>query len=358
MIIIKPNAFVSICVFISITLQIIDPYFVRATPTFQSSSNIPTWQQCMEQVGISSITNAHAKCFSEPIKRIASKVCGGVVTNQQTDNNLPDSHKNAYEEDLKEINATILDLPRGYYAEIYFLKGYVQELLGDYKSAFDSYKVSLSWSQYNTATVYRISVVTSLLKQHKESLNRLKEVIWLKQVIPPNVLVDIGFNLIELKQDELATNYLRQAADSIPPASTQARKLLVGINDRLIQKATSHQEVILLEQNLVNLLQAIMYANTTDRDTGLKLSQLLLAHSDPLTGEGSLNKAANISRSFVDSSNYKDSDAVAILVRVLIKQRKLDEAGTVLLKGLNTNPSQELYNIRDQLELEKAAIGL
>lgn len=326
----------------------------NATITSSVAGSYATWQSCLEQAGIAAITSSHAKCFSEPVKGLATQILNNTIKR-----NLLDTDKGTYQEYLNKIRSALSDLPRGYHNELYFLAGYVNELLGDPNAALNNYKNSLSWNHYNAVTTYRTSVVLSLLKRHEESLHMLKEVIWLRQVIPPSILVNIGANLIALNHDELATPYLRQAADSAPPAATEARKLLVGMHHKLVAKAASPQEVAILEQNLLNLLQAIMYSNPNDRDTGLKLCQLLIANSDPLTGEANLNKASAISRSFAESSTYKDSSAVAMLVKVLVKQRRLDEANDVLVKGLKANPnSTELYSMRDQLELERAAMNV
>jgi tetratricopeptide (TPR) repeat protein len=263
-------------------------------------------------------------------------------------------------EKLSEMRALIATMiessPIRAQDRLYLAHGLVLEKLGQLKDAETSYREGLKYRQNNPLALFRIAAICHKQGKYAQAIEKLKEVHWRTKHLQSEVFFAIGASLNASGKAQLALPYLREASFSPGKAAVDARRLLVGLQLRVIENLSEPTERAVVHEALIADLHNILAHAPDDRDSGITLGNLLIEKSDPLLHATSFTIAEQLGARFAEGSDYNDIAAVRLLFDTLLKKRALERAKQVLDKGLRANPEAlVLLDAKKQLELEEQA---
>lgn len=244
--------------------------------------------------------------------------------------------------------------PRGYHAEILFLMGYAQELLGEKGKARQLYEKALKGNAKNSHLLFRHALLLKEAGKCLPALDEFNEVLWRAKESQSYEVLDLvsECNLQLDRKDEalrFAARAMKERSDYVPPIrrTILLQRELIELQDDSDQKSK-------LETQLIATLKILAALDPKDRENILLLAKTLIKTSDPITDRAQLQEAETFAKAAVEASNYTDAEAVRVYFDAEVRLRDTKKAEEILTKGLKKNPGAPiLASAKRQLEIEK-----
>lgn len=216
-------------------------------------------------------------------------------------------------------------------AQVYMNRAYVQELLGKYRDACDTYLIAMSSTDQNGEPISRI---VNLSGEHYDDV-----MASLKSATDDNPRVGIFYRL----RSAIALNYKHYGQ--------ALRDLKVMTDNNLMEYTTIYYDEALCMFQLGDYDQAYIYANKAIASDANNLDGYVLRSMiEKMQGKGNNYKAASntIDQALVINPDY--APALMAKARLLIEQKKYKEALPLLDKAVVSDPNNaELLMLRGWL---------
>jgi len=256
------------------------------------------------------------------------------------------------------IRSALQKLPRGYHDELQFLLGLSHERSEEFEPALAAFKESIALRTSNPVVLAHTGYALVRLERCKEAEPLLTEALWR--------LNDQGADLELLRarclrdrgELEKATARLSRARQTDPNSARILREL-ISLRQQTIEASEFDEEKEAERKLLQSDAESLAALAPEDRNAKLLLSRLLFETSDPVFDAAKLERAESIAANLSKSSEFGDTEAIALLTRIQLKRKQLEEAEETLQKGLEKNPNSSLLaKTKQQIAIEKQVAEL
>jgi len=261
--------------------------------------------------------------------------------------------KAAFEKVVSVSKTSLKNLSRGFHDEIYLLGGLAYEKLGLKDNALNWHAKSVQLRSDNPVPLFRHALLLKEKGDCQRAITELEEVIWRTEDHAHETLYITSQCLVALEQNEQAAKVLRNAY-SRNPQFVPVLRLLITTRAELLATPTEPAKLEALEQESIRDLTTITTQQPDERDASLQLARLLIKRSDSLVNANQLSQAETLAQNIAENSDYKDDEAVRVLIEARLKRREFVKAEKALALGLEKKPNSELLkSAAKQLQIEK-----
>jgi len=238
--------------------------------------------------------------------------------------------------------------------QLWFLRGFAQENLGQEQKAEQSYDRALKIRPNNLLARFRHALLLKQGNKCEKALPEFQEIEWAVKDLSYEMNFLQGECLMSLSRDEEGVKQFQRAYKKRPSFMPVVKRLL-AVHQDMLAKASSPAERSTLESQISAELNAVTKSVPGDRDASIALATMLLDVKDPILEKTKLDQAEALAKKGAEASSYRDDVFVRLLAESQLKKGMLDEAETVIKKGLKEKPnSSELAVAKKQLEIERS----
>jgi tetratricopeptide (TPR) repeat protein len=259
---------------------------------------------------------------------------------------------------LSELGSRRASSSRGYHDELWFLEGLVYERTSKLDSALAAYTKSIELDSRRPEAVFRKAVVLEKMQRYEPASETIREYFWLSKFNHHEARLVLARCLCKINQCEAGLKEAETALEKNPrfvPALefvvAQKQEMLSAIQDPL-KKVELSAQITADQTRLARIAPS-------NRGAALGHARQALDHADPLLHADKLIEAESIAKKYVDSSDFKDEEAVRLLFDIYVRKGETASAATVLERGLPKNPtSARLLEAKRQLEIQSEVDAL
>lgn len=255
---------------------------------------------------------------------------------------------------LDQLQRGKFKLPRGEDEQLPLLRGLAFEGLDEQKKALEQYDATLKIQPTNILARFRRGLLLSKLNRCNDAIQEFHEVEWYLPKLRYETSYLVG-SCLQLIQKQAEAEKLFEESMKLNPAYIPALKKVIQHRMSLLETTPEPEKQKALASGIESGLTVMLGKDPNDRDAALLYTRLLL--SGPASGDPKARAAAAVQRvqKIVDDSQYKDDQAVHLLVQGLTKQGDLPGAEAALHRGLQATPnSKELAAAKRQFAIDQA----
>ncbi len=246
------------------------------------------------------------------------------------------------EQALKIIQSRKSTESRGRLDVLFFLEGYAQEKLGKTDAAATAYGKAVQLRSQNPLYLFRHAYVLKALGKCDTAATEFQQIAWQVKQAGHEPMFLAAECLEKLGKVEDAKRLYQEASKRNPLYAPVIKKMLVQYREELT-KTFEPAPRLELENKIKLGLENVVRQDAGDRDCALELAELYLSGQRPTVNASAVaTKAADLARTFVTKSSYKDDKAIRLLFLAETRLGRQREAAALLKRGLEANPRSSL----------------
>lgn len=244
-----------------------------------------------------------------------------------------------YKKIITELDELAQKSNRGFLDEIFQLKAYLYEKLGDDSSALLSYEASLNHKTDNPVSLFRHAMLLRKKSQCVKAIFEFKEVLWRYRQFGH----EAHFNIALCSDEKAVVSEHLHLALSIKPGYTPAIRSLLEL--------AKDDKSYLRTQNELSLLQQVISKEKHTTAEKIRYAEIVQKTKDPLSHVDMYRNAENYLKQAVIAEDYNNSESVNALFKLYIRKRQVDVARE-LIANAKAKGTTGLDDAVAQLEIE------